>query len=744
MQRFEHILTWIVKGGFYLLPFIPLIVSPFFLFPYITGKNFTFRILIEIMAAAWLMLLITNPRQYLPSRNVLLVVYTLFIGWIVFTALFGIDVARSFWSNYERMEGLITHLHLFVMVLMAVSVLKTPRDWQPIIILTLLASAFLTFYGFLERIGAIETGTGGERLFATLGNSIYLAEYLMVHVFLIALLLIARSEWHFRVPLALLGLAELYIFFAASTRGALLGSIGGIGVAAIVYVGLSRHEESLVWIRRAIGAFLIAGILVGGVLFMLRENSTLQQFSLTAPAISLYHAFAHPTESTQGARLMIWGMAFEALKVRPFFGWGNENFIIPFARHYNPGMFGNEPWFDRTHNMFLEWFVAGGVAGGVLYLALLASFFLLLAKGYKHAVFSRQEVAILSGLLVAYMIQNAFVFDTIVSYLLFFGLGAYVMVRVSRITHQVSRGKREDDTLTISSMHHDTQNDPRRIAAAFVAVVIMAVFLFVANIRPMMASARLINALQSVGQGKSAEEIVGAFEGVFATGTFGVTEARERLADLLITVATVQGVTPESAPAYLQILNLGIQELEKEIKVHPENVRPMVFLGKLYHLRAAITGSGGDQAIAMYDRLLALAPNYVQGYLGKAEAYLVRGENEQAFAAIDEGLRRVGTQPPAVVVMTESAALAHVLADDFDGALAILREPRVREQDGHLRVLDYDRILNIAKRSMRSGKIAERKAFLEGALALIPEQFQKERADIEELLRITEKDPGSS
>jgi O-antigen ligase len=732
MQRFEHTLTWIVKGGFYLLPFIPLIVSPFFLFPYITGKNFAFRILVEIMAACWLVLLITHPRQYLPSRNMLLVVYTLFIGWIVFTALFGIDVARSFWSNYERMEGLITHLHLFVMVLMAVSVLKTPRDWQPIIILTLLASAFLTFYGLLERIGTVETGTGGDRLFATLGNSIYLAEYLMVHLFVIALVVIARSEFYIRAPLVLLGLIELYVFFAASTRGALLGLVGGISVAALMYVWLNRREESLAWIRRIIAALFIAGILAGGALFMLRENTTLQQFSLTAPAISLYQAFAHPTESTQGARLMIWGMAFEALKARPFFGWGIENFIVPFARHYNPSMFGNEPWFDRTHNMFLEWFVAGGVAGGILYLALLASFFLLLAKGYKHAVFSCQEVAILSGLLVAYMIQNAFVFDTIVSYLLFFGLGAYVVARVA--LSQTLLG-----TVVPSKVWDmPQQNDPRRTAAAFAVVIAMAVFLFVANVRPMMASARLINALQSVGAGKSAEEIVGAFERVYATGTFGITEARERLADMLITVATGQGITPESAPAYLQILNLGIQELEKEIKVHPENVRPMVFLGKLYHLRAAITGSGGDQAIAMYDRLLALAPNYVQGYLGKAEVLLVRGENEQAFAVINEGLRRVGTKPPAAVVMVESAVLAHVLADDFDGALAILKKPSARERDGTLRILDSDRIVNVAQRSMRSSKIAERKVFLEKVLVVIPEQFQKERAAIEELLKITE------
>jgi tetratricopeptide (TPR) repeat protein len=259
----------------------------------------------------------------------------------------------------------------------------------------------------------------------------------------------------------------------------------------------------------------------------------------------------------------------------------------------------------------------------------------------------------------------------------------------------------------------------------------MVIPLVRANINPMMSSARLIEALKSVGEGKSAEEIVGAFERAFNKGTFGVTEARERLADILITVATLQGVTPESAPAYLKILNLGIRELEKETVEHPANVRPLLFLGKLYHLRAAITGTGGEQAIEAYNHLLAQAPNYVQGYLGKAEAHLVRGEYKEAFAAIDEGLARTGARAPASVVMGESAALAHVLGNDFDGALSIIKEPRVRERDGSLRILDYDRIEKVAERAMQMGSAIERKAFLEELRTLVPKSKK-----IEELFEI--------
>ena len=41
-----------------------------------------------------------------------------------------------------------------------------------------------------------------------------------------------------------------------------------------------------------------------------------------------------------------------------------------FAEHYDPRMYKQEPWFDRAHNVFFDWFVAGGVLGLVAYLAL--------------------------------------------------------------------------------------------------------------------------------------------------------------------------------------------------------------------------------------------------------------------------------------------------------------------------------------------------------------------------------------
>src|SRR3989344_5236305 len=64
----EKMLRWIVLGGVFALPFIVFIVANNLFFPYITGKNFTFRIIVEIITGAWLALALVKP-EYRPRKS---------------------------------------------------------------------------------------------------------------------------------------------------------------------------------------------------------------------------------------------------------------------------------------------------------------------------------------------------------------------------------------------------------------------------------------------------------------------------------------------------------------------------------------------------------------------------------------------------------------------------------------------------------------------------------------------------
>src|SRR3989344_5218185 len=109
-------LKWIIFAGLFIVPFIPFLVYSSFFFPFITSKAFTWRIIIEIVFAAWILLALLDA-NYRPKKSVILY------------AVFGVAPVKSFWSNFERMEGYITLLHLGMFFLVISSVFKEV-DWK--------------------------------------------------------------------------------------------------------------------------------------------------------------------------------------------------------------------------------------------------------------------------------------------------------------------------------------------------------------------------------------------------------------------------------------------------------------------------------------------------------------------------------------------------------------------------------------------------------------------------------------
>ena len=63
MKSFESISLWVVKIGLWTIPFLPLYIEPAMLFPFITGKNFAFRMIVEILFALWIGLAILRAKE---------------------------------------------------------------------------------------------------------------------------------------------------------------------------------------------------------------------------------------------------------------------------------------------------------------------------------------------------------------------------------------------------------------------------------------------------------------------------------------------------------------------------------------------------------------------------------------------------------------------------------------------------------------------------------------------------------
>ena len=201
----------------FITPFICLFVANNMFFPFITGKNFTFRILTEIMFGAWGILMFIDA-TYRPRFSWILGAATAFIAIIAIADFHGMNPYRSFWSNYERMEGLITHIHLFLYFLVAGSVVASEKIWEWLWRTTLLASVMVNLFYAIPQISGLAESHG--RLDATFGNASYLSIFNMFNVFLAAFLFLRskdRSWWTLWIYPAV-AVLNLVILFYTQTR----------------------------------------------------------------------------------------------------------------------------------------------------------------------------------------------------------------------------------------------------------------------------------------------------------------------------------------------------------------------------------------------------------------------------------------------------------------------------------------------------------------------------------------------
>lgn len=603
----EKSLRFVVLAGVFALPFIGLIVAQSLFFPFITGKNFAFRIIVEIITGAWLALALVSP-QYRPNRSWLLGAFAFFVFVIALADIFGANAFKSIWSNFERMEGWVTLAHLFAYFTVVFSILKTEQLWKRLWQTSVGVSALIGIYGILQLIGSITINQGGGRLDATFGNATYLAIYMLFHIFLTALLWSqswseSRNKMLLSISYGVIIALQTFILFFTATRGAMLGLVGGALLSALILIVLA-NKSKVAW-RASVSIIVAVLILVGGF-FALKDTSVVRGIDPLARIADISFS-----ETTVKARFMNWGMALEGVKERPILGWGQENYNIVFNKYYNPGMYAQEPWFDRVHNVVFDWLIAGGIIGFLAYMSL---FFFALLYLWRGDAFSVPEKAVLTGLLAAYGFHNLFVFDNVVSYILFVTLLAYIATRNSR--------DKESPPLIKSEFI------PRR-ALPVIAVVAIAMVWGTAwgvNAKALAANRALLQAVspQQEGVTKNIEK----FQEAIDYGTYGTQEAREHLMQGASRLLADTNVPVEIKQ---ELFDTAVREMQAQIEAAPNDARFPLFLGVLL-------GAYGqhDAALPVFEKALELSPTKQAILFQVANNALNRGDTRAALEIFKE------------------------------------------------------------------------------------------------------------
>jgi O-antigen ligase len=526
---------WIVLGALFLIPFLPLYVAEDMFFPFITSKGFWFRILIDLALASYVVLAIAD-KEYRPKWSWTLVIYGALVAWMFIANLFAVNPHKAFWSNYERMDGWITLVHVFLFFVIAGSVLSAKKLWRRWWLTAIGASVLIAGYSILQLMGQLEIHQGGVRTDASLGNAAYLAAYLL---FMIAAALWQAVESKGWLRHALFALAAIHtiILFSTATRGAILGLVGAAALASVLWMILSGKAG------RKAGAIALVSVVVCSALFLGARET---EFVRNDPTLSRIASISVEDGAT---RFTLWGMALEGVATRPLVGWGQEGYAYIFNEYFKPSLYAQEPWFDRAHSVYVDWLVAGGIPGLLLFLALLS----VSAVALLRSNASRSERIFLVAALSAYAFQALFVFDNIFTYVFLAALLATAHEATAKPFPALTRVG-EPSGSTVSTVV---------VPAALVAGIALV---YVVNVPGMTGNLELIRAVSA----QDPYQGLAHFKAALGSGTFAKQEVREQL------LSYASGaVRNPSVPADVkqELISLALSEAEAQLAEVPEDVR---------------------------------------------------------------------------------------------------------------------------------------------------------------------------
>jgi O-antigen ligase/Flp pilus assembly protein TadD len=720
----KSITRFISLAALFLIPFFPLIVANSFFFPFITGKAFYFRALVEIAFASWVILAFLDAR-YRPKLNALTIGVTIFALVTLVADLVGVNPIRSLWSNFERMEGWITVIHLWMFFMVASSIFAPSAGgrepgvvagqsnkilWHRWMNVSLVVAFLVACYGFAQLFGWVAIHQSAARVDASLGNSAYMAVYMLLSAGFAAYLFlesrarragtIAREttdkgikivgdiikafdlsalEWIY----AVLVVAFSFLLYETATRGTILGLVGGIVIglsAYAIFAGKRKNangnsstvtggtdisspsiNQSRINRSRWVSGGIVGLFAIGIFAFIGLRH---QPFIANSPVLGRLASISFSsTESV--ARLYIWQEALIGASQHPILGWGQENFNYIFNANYNPVMWSQEQWFDRAHSVYFDWLVNSGIVGLLAYLALYVLFLLAVWK----STLSVAEKSVLTGLLAGYAVHNIFVFDNLASYVLFFAMLGFAASLPRKISKTGAANSLDSLPMSVTPKiiggTKEIGSEVIEYVVAPVAIIALVFGLYWFNWRPIQENTRLITALQSCSNGSAGSvPDPSLFQNALSVGAYvGYQEIREQILSCAGSVISSQQIPGPTKEAFF---TLATGEIQAQIAATPKDARIYALAGSFMDQIGAFSQA---EPILIDAHLLSPAKQTIDFELGND--YINEGKLSQAVdifkqayhSATDNTDAKVG-YATAMVIDGQDAQAHTIFGDD--------------------------------------------------------------------------------
>jgi len=425
---------------------IPIVMAST-LFPFIVGKYVWFRMSVDFAFIFFLLGLLLSKEAAIVSRKLLVIfkqplviAVTIFVIAFLLACFFGINPHFSFWSNFERGEGGFQMIHLWIFFILLALLFDKEENWRKMFFWFLISGVLMAIYGLFAGLGAKGFvgslfSDAGFRFQGSIGNPAYVAAFCIFMIFYCLYLLFSKQDrkLFYKGNLWLWGLILVFlaVFFSAATRGAFIGLMAAI-VAFLGYLIIFYKP----WRVRLLILIIVPLLIVGSLVYF--KDSV---FVKSIPGSRVFDISI--TAKTFQDRTIMWGIAWQGFKERPVFGWGPENFIRIFDKHFDVRYFnpaeGFGAWFDRAHSVYFDYLAETGIVGLVSYLMIFLVFYWQLIKSQILNFKSQRENnkklpainyqllinALLFAVPTAYLVQGIVLFDVLPIYLNLFLLLAF-------------------------------------------------------------------------------------------------------------------------------------------------------------------------------------------------------------------------------------------------------------------------------------------------------------------------------
>lgn len=690
----------------------PLIVTtpplPETFFPFVVGKTLWTRTLIEIAFGLWVILLLRDSSYRFP-RSWILGAFGVYVLIALLATVFSVSPTRSTWSTYERMQGWVDLAHWFTFVILLASMLRTWGQWRTFLNFNVgvgVVVCLLSLDQYLYQLFEFKlTGFLGDtfaylhdkvppwrnfRLDVTLGNPTYVGGYVVVNGFIATALLwgsfvgrrrereegkrtrrtrrrqsqdsvgaiAAARPWIWRAFWVVAIALDLVVMYISSTRGPVIAlALGALacGVAFGVWGGSSR----LRWVMR-IGTAAFAALFMAMLAFFI---------ALSFSGAEAVEGFGTMVERWTGTgvrnlsaigRLTSAQIGLEAALNRPVLGWGPENYSIAYDRYAQPEVFSQDVIvsFDQAHNKPIEEISTKGLLGLAGYTTIWVFMLVVFVRKVRLLEGSRQVFAVvLGGALVAYFIQNIFLFDTPSTAPQFFTLAAFAVFLgslafeedISRSGRKRSPANSMDNRAALGplrraanaaaagwarlsdsvagSFREGTDGLAAAWAAIFTATAAVLLVMFFVNVRTFMASTYAIGVFDDT---LSWEERFQKFEDTVNTfpplGHY-------------IRILMIQEIGQQWGDMDADEANMAFELVEAHavegMAAEPEEWRVVAATAALYQVIGGHDPTFIPRARALADRAAELAPWRIEVHRMLAAQLFVEGDPEGGLDIID-------------------------------------------------------------------------------------------------------------